>query len=196
MSGSHIRDRSSAPCSLAQPLRRAPGTAFCYTGSMVGLEQDISTFWTLLFDIITDAEKRLAAHLNRHGLTPPQFFVLKTLIEHDGSCAIGQIAREHHLSRATMTGVVQRLESVGLVERQRSEADGRSVRVLLTVAGRQRFGAVRDDALEQLQALLAMVREDERAALKFFLSRYLELVGRLAPDEVLPDVLSGDAGHG
>ena len=28
---------------------------------MADLEQDVSTFWALLFDIITDAEKRLAA---------------------------------------------------------------------------------------------------------------------------------------
>ena len=163
---------------------------------MADLEQDVSTFWALLFDIISDAEKRLAAHMSRHGLTPPQFFVLKTLIEHEGSCAIGQIAREHHLSRAAMTGLVQRLESVELVARRRSRRDGRSVSVELTAEGRQRFEAVRDDAFEQLQALLEMVGDSERQALMFFLSRYLELVGRLAPDEGPAQAAGGDAADG
>lgn len=148
---------------------------------MADLEQDVSTFWALLFDIITDAEKRLAGHVTRHGLTPPQFFVLKTLIERGGSCAIGQIAREHHLSRATMTGLVKRLESVELVRRRRNPDDGRSISVELTPAGRQRFEAVRDDAFEQLQALLGMVSDGERQALMFFLTRYLELVSQLSP---------------
>lgn len=160
---------------------------------MADLEQDVSTFWTLLFDIITDAEKRLAAHIARHGLTPPQFFVLKTLVEYEGSCAIGQIAREHHLSRATMTGLVKRLENAGLVSRQRHPDDGRSVRVQLTHAGRQRFDAVRDDVFEQLQALLGMVSDKERQALMFFLTRYLKLVNQLSPASTAPEVMTRGA---
>ncbi len=163
---------------------------------MADLEQDVSTFWALLFDIITDAEKRLAAHMSRHDLTPPQFFVLKTLIEHGGSCVIGQIAREHHLSRATMTGLVQRLESGQLVIRRRSAKDGRSVSVELTPTGQQRFEAVRDDAFEQLQAMLEMVSENERQALMFFLSRYLELANRISPNEALPETLARGAQRG
>ena len=119
--------------------------------------------------------------------------MLKTLIEHGGSCAIGQIAREHHLSRATMTGLVQRLESISLVTRRRSTNDGRSVSVQLTPTGQQRFEAVRDDAFEQLQAMLEMVSENERQALMFFLSRYLELVNKISPNEAAPEALAGDA---
>lgn len=158
---------------------------------MADLEQDVSTFWSLLFDIITDAEKRLAAHVARHGLTPPQFFVLKTLVEHDGTCAIGQIAREHHLSRATMTGLVKRLENAGLVIRRPHPDDGRSVRVQLTDAGQRCFDAVRDDAFEQLQALLGMVGDDERQALMYFLTRYLKLVNQLSP--AAPEPTTQDA---
>ena len=163
---------------------------------MTGLERDISTFWTLLLDIITDAEKRLAAHVGQHGLTPPQFFVLKTLVHHEGRCPIGQIAREHHLSRATMTGLVQRLESADLVARRRNPLDGRSVSVELTPAGQQRFEAVRDDVFSQLQALLGMVNDSERQALMFFLSRYLELVNQLSPGMARPEPPQRDGPHG
>ena len=182
--------------SVAQPPQHARRAAICYTEPMTGLEQDISTFWTLLFDIITDAEKRLAAHMAQHGLTPPQFFVLKTLIKHDGRCPIGQIAREHHLSRATMTGLVQRLESADLVTRRRNPEDGRSVSVELTPAGKQRFEAVRDDVFNQLQALLGMVNDNERQALMFFLSRYLELVNQMSPGPAAPKTPLQDVQHG
>lgn len=151
------------------------------------LEQDISTFWSILFAIVIDVEKRLAANMASHGLTPPQFFVLKTLIEHDGRCPIGQIAREHHLTNATMTGLVKRLEAMGLVTRQRSTVDGRSVTVVLTDDGQAHFEAVKGDVFAQLQVILGLVGQEERQALMHFLARYLDVVNQLAPtDQATP----------
>jgi DNA-binding MarR family transcriptional regulator len=145
------------------------------------LEQDVSDFWSILFAIISDVEKRLATHMAAHDLTPPQFFVLKTLIEHHGTCPIGQIAREHHLTNATMTGLIKRLEGMGLVQRERSEADARSVNVILTEAGQARFDAIKDDIFEQLQAILGLIGQEERQALMHFLARYLDVVDQLFP---------------
>ena len=76
------------------------------------LNRDVAELWSVLFDIVTDGEKRLASHFEAHQLTPPQFYVLKTLSENDGACRIGDIARDHHLTSATMTGLVKRLESM------------------------------------------------------------------------------------
>ena len=120
------------------------------------LDQDVADFWSILFAILIDGEKRLAGHMEAHGLTPPQFFVLKTLIEKGGTCPIGQIAREHHLTNATMTGLVKRLEALDppLVQRKRSPEDGRSVNVVLTPAGEDRFEAVKQDVFRQLQLIL------------------------------------------
>jgi DNA-binding MarR family transcriptional regulator len=128
------------------------------------LEQDVADFWSLLFQIITDAEKRLAANIATHNLTPPQFFVLKTLTEHGGRYPIGQIAREHHLTNATMTGLINRLEAMTppLVKRERSRMDARSVDVVLTPAGIQKFIAVQQDLMKQAQAVLGMLSAEER----------------------------------
>lgn len=150
-----------------------------------GLEQDISAFWSILFEILVDVEKRLAAHMAAHELTPPQFYVLKTLIEHGGSCPIGQIAREHHLTNATMTGLVKRLEAMTppLVMRERSPDDARSVNVVLTAEGQARFDAVKDDVFAQLQIMMTLVSPEERQALLHFLARYVDLVAQILPRE-------------
>ena len=154
----------------------------------VDLEQDIATFWSLLFAILNDSEKRLAAHLAAHDLTPPQFFVLKTLVENGGACPIGFIARDHHLTNATMTGLVKRLEAMDppLVERQPSPDDGRSVMVILTDAGEARFEAVKNAVFEQLQIILGMLGQDERQTLMHFVTRYLDMVSQLFPVEDVP----------
>jgi DNA-binding MarR family transcriptional regulator len=141
------------------------------------LENDVTIFWTLLFRVVLDAEKRLAANLAAHELTPPQFYVLKTLVEQGGRCPIGEIARLHHLTNATMTGMVKRLEAMTppLVSRQPHTSDRRSVVVSLTQAGQERFLAVQADVLVYLRAVLSMLTGEERQDLIRYFSRYVAL---------------------
>ena len=128
------------------------------------LERDVAELWSVLFDIVTDGEKRLAGHFEAHDLTPPQFYVLKTLSENAGLCRIGDIARDHHLTSATMTGLVKRLEAMNppLVRRRRNQADGRSVDVVLTEAGAERFVAVQRGLMDQLRAVFGLLPDAER----------------------------------
>ncbi len=140
------------------------------------LDSDAARLWTLLFQLVLDGEKRVAALLHAHGLTTPQFYVLKTLIEHEGQIPIGQIAQLHSLTNATMTGLVSRLEAVGLVRREQNAADRRSVTVILTADGHQRFADVQNDLTGQLKGLLALLPEDERQRLMDDLARYVGMI--------------------
>jgi DNA-binding MarR family transcriptional regulator len=74
-------------------------------------------------------------HLSRaSGLTAPQWLLLRALAS-NGSVGIGQLAREIHLSQATTTDIVDRLERRGLVSRARSTVDRRRVQVALLPEG-------------------------------------------------------------
>ncbi|MCY3778963.1 MAG: MarR family transcriptional regulator [Chloroflexi bacterium] len=128
------------------------------------LNRDVAELWSILFDIVSDGEKRLASHFEAHQLTPPQFYVLKTLSENAGACRIGDIARDHHLTSATMTGLVKRLEAMDppLVRRRRNENDGRSVDVIITDAGATRFMAVQRGLVNQLRAVFGLLPEAQR----------------------------------
>ena len=150
------------------------------------LEQDVNVFWSLLFEIVADGEKRLASQLSVHNLTPPQFYVLKTLVEQGGRCLIGEIARQHHLTNATMTGLIKRLEVMSLVTREQSKADRRSVYVVLTPAGQERFVAVQVDFLQQVRALFSLLTSAERQDLIHYLSRYVKMVAELFPVGEMP----------
>ncbi|MFN8372346.1 MAG: MarR family transcriptional regulator [Anaerolineae bacterium] len=146
-------------------------------------DRDVETLWSLLFAVVIDAEKRLAALVAAHDLTPPQFFVLKTLIEHGGRCPIGQIAREHHLTNATMSGLVQRLESFNppLVLREPDETDRRSVLVKLTDEGQSRFRAVQQDIMGQMRQVLQLLNPQGRQELIEYINRYLSLMSAQYP---------------
>ncbi len=71
----------------------------------------------------------------RYGLTGPQLLVLKEIAKHD-VINIGDLARTVHLSQATVTGIVDRLERRHLAIRHRSTEDRRRVSVAATAHGR------------------------------------------------------------
>ena len=148
------------------------------TDDTTGLDRDIAQLWTMLFEAVLEGEKRLSAHLAAHGLTAPQFYVLKTISEHGGHITIGEIARAHELTNATMTGLVKRMEALNppLVARVVNTTDRRSVYVTLTEAGQERFLAVQQGLLEQMRALLSLLRADERQMLLQQVERYITLI--------------------
>jgi DNA-binding MarR family transcriptional regulator len=141
-------------------------------------DQDVAQLWSMLFAIVLDGEKRLAENLAAHGLTVPQFYVLKTLSEHGGRMGIGQIARAHSLTNATMTGLVKRLEAIEppLVVREENTVDRRAVYVVLTPAGWERFVAVQASLIDQLRAVISLIPAEERRKLLDDLGRYVGMI--------------------
>ncbi|MNR87113.1 Transcriptional regulator HosA [compost metagenome] len=79
-------------------------------------------------------------HVESLGLTPAQFDVLATLGDTPGmTCK--QLGEGTLITKGTLTGVLDRLESKGLVHRCRGEADSRQVFASLTPAGEEVFKA-------------------------------------------------------
>lgn len=70
------------------------------------------------------------------GITYPQYLVLLALWERDGQ-TIGAIAERLALESSTITPLVKRLETAGLLYRERNPADERQVFVRLTDKGRE-----------------------------------------------------------
>jgi DNA-binding MarR family transcriptional regulator len=91
-----------------------------------------------------------------HGLSGPQLLCLKQLAK-QGELLSGALAKGMSLSPATVTGILDRLESRGLVVRERRIEDKRTVVVRLTVAGRKLIGQapspLQDDFLVKLRSL-------------------------------------------
>ena len=75
------------------------------------------------------------------GLTPPQFDIVVTLGNTPGR-SFKELGSRTLITKGTLTGVVDRLQARGLVERQASQTDGRSTRVRLTAEGERVFREV------------------------------------------------------
>jgi len=91
---------------------------------------------------VVEALRRISRAMERHshalehqvGLTVPQLAVLRQLKAAE-PLSIGDLTRSVHLSQATVTGILDRLERRGLVRRRRDARDRRKVHVRLTEAG-------------------------------------------------------------
>ncbi|PZQ62985.1 MAG: MarR family transcriptional regulator [Sphingomonas taxi] len=97
--------------------------------------------------------------LDALGITYPQYLVLHALWEEDAR-TIGAIAERLALESSTVTPLVKRLESAGLLTRQRDARDERQVRVTLTDAGRamrERCGCLGEALVERTGMTMAQI---------------------------------------
>jgi DNA-binding MarR family transcriptional regulator len=81
--------------------------------------------------------------LDKLGLTYPQYLLLVALWEQDDQ-TVGTLGEKLFLESNTLTPLIKRLESVGLLARTRDPLDERQVRVRLTAKGK----SLRERALE------------------------------------------------
>ena len=74
--------------------------------------------------------------LDRLGLTYPQYLAMLALWERDG-LMVSELGERLYLDSGTLTPLLKRLESAGLVGRIRDTADERRVHITLTAQGRK-----------------------------------------------------------
>lgn len=123
---------------------------------------------------------RVHTRMEGIGLSRGQGFILFRLGHEDGLPQT-ELARQTMVRPATLTEILQRMESGGLVERRPDPADGRVSRVFLTPHGE----AARRQAEEiwrELEAdLNAILAADERATLRMLLGKLRSALGAEAP---------------
>ena len=74
-------------------------------------------------------------HLDKLGVTYPQYLVLLVLWERDGA-TVSDLGERLYLDSGTLTPLLKRLEAQGLVDRSRDPQDERRVVIRLTAAAR------------------------------------------------------------
>jgi DNA-binding MarR family transcriptional regulator len=74
--------------------------------------------------------------LKEFGVTGPQLWALRTIYI-EGQVSMGELSQRMYLHISTVSGVVDRLEEKGYVERVRGDSDRRVVKISLTKAGKR-----------------------------------------------------------
>lgn len=106
--------------------------------------------------------KRYVTLLKGTGLTYPQYLVMLVLWESEEPLSVTTLGQRLRLDSGTLTPLLKRLETAGLVQRDRDPADERRVLVSLTADGRAMEAQV-SGVPEQLGQSMGITREEALA---------------------------------
>lgn len=116
-----------------------------------------------------------ARHVHKFDLTLPQFDVIITLGTSPGMPP-KKLGEKTLITKGTLTGVINRLENKGLVQRVASKKDGRSQNIRLTDAGSELYGSVFPEHLNYILRIFKDYSEEDFMALDAVLLRLRKAV--------------------
>ncbi len=146
---------------MAQGSARSSGPAAARDlGTVDGLAQ--------LSFLIYGTLERLAS---AHELSVVQTRLLGVL--RDRTPSMNELARLLSLDKSSVTGLIDRAERRGLVERTPSASDRRAVHVSLTAEGRRLAGSVAARFDEEVSSMLECLKAPERQRLSGLITRVL-----------------------
>ena len=106
---------------------------------LLGPEQLELRTWVQMVRTFSRMERKLEQALERHGLSLAQFDVLATLDTGEG-ISQQDLAERLLVTKGNICGLIDRMETGGLVERRSDPQDRRANRMFLTRAGRALLG--------------------------------------------------------
>ena len=171
--------------------------------TIIGRQMDTSSAWCkapddeplgkqvsrMLFELTGRMRAHLAAVADAVDLTPMQARALHHLAD---PCPMGEVATRLHCDRSNVTGIVDRLEERGLVERRQDPTDRRRRMLATTPAGDR----VRQQMAELMVAghpILAGLSVEQQAELRDLLATVLGASERSpSPEITAADMATAD----
>ncbi len=111
-----------------------------------------------------------AGKIADRNVSPVQGLVLISLAEEDRTTS-AHLGQRVQLDSATLTGIIDRLEKSGLVERQKNPDDRRAILICLTEKGRQMAEELKRISETANREFLAGLSADEERMLRALLCR-------------------------
>jgi DNA-binding MarR family transcriptional regulator len=132
---------------------------------MKRLDDDASRAWQLLMRFFFTQRSHLPACAANIRLSPVQCHVLH-LIEPGQAMPMSRLARSLSCDASNVTGLVDRLEREGLIERQSSPEDRRVKVLALTPAGSRLRGELLRRVTDRPQPLARLTPEERKALIR------------------------------
>lgn len=120
-------------------------------------------FLQVLWALDHALQERSKAMASRIGVTSPQRLALRIIHTQPGISS-GEVAEKLFLDPSTLTGVLQRLETRGLLTRKKDQDDARRTLLGLTAAGERLLG--QDDYTVEAVVRVAIASEKGKAVRK------------------------------
>lgn len=153
-------------------------------------EKESLRTWLRLLSCESIIEQRLRSMFRQHfDVTLPQFDVLSELEHASAPLTMSELSHELMVSNGNITGVIDRLVTMGLVQRERPEHDRRIQYIQLTEKGSAEFRRMAELHESWISVLLADLSQKEMQQLQALL-----LKARTSAVRYEGDLSQGDSG--
>lgn len=105
--------------------------------------------------------QHLSEELSKGQVSFPQYFLLGHIASRD-SLSMTEISEKMSHTTAAATGLVDRLENLGYVQRMHASDDRRKVLVKITEKGASLVGRIRADIIDKLYSVTAILDANEQ----------------------------------
>jgi DNA-binding MarR family transcriptional regulator len=123
-------------------------------------------------------------------LTGPQSTLLRTLVK-EGPLSSASLSRRLYVTPSNITGIIDRLEKKGLVERIRKERDRRIVLINLTESGAELSNSLPDPIEKKLIYELADLKPEHVRILALVMNQILNLIDAKGVDDEFLELHQG-----
>ncbi|WP_373085906.1 MarR family winged helix-turn-helix transcriptional regulator [Sneathiella sp.] len=131
---------------------------------------------TAMRKILHTTERNSKTLLHATGLTPSQL-ILMHVLEETGEQTAGYVAARMGITQATTTVLIQKLESRGMVERRKGDADRRQSWLSLTPEGIRLLSINPDGAYSRFHREFSELQDWEQMMLITALERVAAMLG-------------------
>ncbi|MFT5450499.1 MAG: DNA-binding MarR family transcriptional regulator [Gammaproteobacteria bacterium] len=131
---------------------------------------------TAMRKILRTTERNSKTLLHASGLTPSQLILMQVL-EEGGEQPAGYVAARMAITQATTTVLIQKLESLGMVERRKGDADRRQSLLSLTPKGIHTLAITPDGTHSQFHLEFSALQEWEQLMIIATLERVATMLG-------------------
>lgn len=138
-------------------------------------KEDVDRIVEAIVYLYTESRRATKEVARQHGLTGPQVTAIK-LLEGFGDLSLSALSQRMSARNSTITGLVDRMEQAGLVERTRSTEDRRVVLIRLTERGRELAASIPVTSMQIFAAALQSLSAQERRQLRGILRKLSDRV--------------------
>lgn len=152
-------------------------------GISYGVEADRAlSLWVVIHRAFAALQKAAAVDIRSRGFNPTEWGVLEYLY-HKGTQPLAQVGREVLITSGSVTYVIDKLETRGLIQRIPCTSDRRMIYAALTEKGRELVAREFPGHAETIRRLMAPLTAEEQELLKSLMKRLgLSAAGDLNPE--------------
>ncbi len=124
------------------------------------MKPDVDRILEAILYLYTESRRITKEAARNVNLTGPQLTVIK-MLEAFGDLSLSELSDRIRAQNSTVTGIIDRMEREGLVERSRSKDDRRVVYICLTEKGSKIAREIGVEPMEILRAALVSLNQSE-----------------------------------